>query len=318
MLYQTNPEKDRAKLQLAGPSGQPLLETYIYEPGFLRFNWHSSYELLTVLHGSAQIYQNGRSYRIREDDLILINPQEGHATLATEPDTSVLLLHIFPEAFHALSQENPLRFFCRSDDSTRFQPVFSQLRACMGMIYGQLSAPGAARKLTAHGALEVITGLLITHFLCSEKASEAVSGKQNLKKLREILNYTDRHFTEAVSLSALAAHLNMNASYLSAFIHTHLGITFNELLARKRLQHAVHLLNSTDQSVASISVASGFADTRSLNATFRKYFDITPGLYRKSPGSSDNIRWKAQFPRYLGSDSPSVIRKLEAYLPPFL
>ncbi len=318
MLYQTNPEKDKAKLQLMDASGRLLAETYIYEPGFLRFNWHSNYELLTILQGKAQIYQNGQCTLAEEDDLILINSQEGHATLAAEPDTVILLLHIFPEIFQSLVPENSLRFSCKSDSETRFQPVFSLLRSSMAILYSQLLIPEPARNMAAHGALKLIAGLLASHFLCSVDSQETVAATQNQKKLRKVLDFTDRHFMDSVSLTSLALHVGMNASYLSTFIHAHLGITYNELLARKRLQHAVHLLNNTDLPITSIAVSSGFADSRSLNATFKKYFDITPGRYRKSLEGNGHLHWKAQFPRYLGPDDPSVARKLISFLPPAL
>jgi AraC-like DNA-binding protein len=61
-----------------------------------------------------------------------------------------------------------------------------------------------------------------------------------------------------------------------------LGLSPRRLLQRLRLEHAVLLITSTDQSLGDIAAACGFYDQSSFTRQFRSVLGRTPGAYRRS------------------------------------
>lgn len=72
------------------------LKQYIYTIGSYHYNWHNDLELLLVMNGKIEVCADGESRILEEDDMILINSNMGHATLAQEPDSIAMAIHIDP------------------------------------------------------------------------------------------------------------------------------------------------------------------------------------------------------------------------------
>jgi len=59
-----------------------------------------------------------------------------------------------------------------------------------------------------------------------------------------------------------------------------LGLSPQQLLQRLRLEHAVHLITSTEATIGVIASACGFYDQSSFTRQFRSVLGLTPGAYR--------------------------------------
>jgi len=59
-----------------------------------------------------------------------------------------------------------------------------------------------------------------------------------------------------------------------------LGLSPRRLLQRLRIEHAVHLITTTDAALGDISSACGFYDQSSFTRQFRSVLGLTPGAYR--------------------------------------
>lgn len=315
MLYQTNAAKESMKVQLRTEPSPVYLESYIYEPGFFRFNWHSSYELLAVLWGAVDVYRDGQVRRLEADDVAVINPQQGHATISAQPGTRLLLVHLQPESLWP-GEEAP-RFLCCSTPEDRHAPAFVQLRYYMALIYTGLANGDPAGQTAALGAQYCLAALLLGHFPREESRRNAALAPKQIQRLQEIFAYTDQHYTQPIRMEELADRLGLNPAYLSALFHQQLGIPYSEYLARKRLQQAIHLLNNTDLSLTRIARAVGFPSVRALHLTFQRYFNMTIPAYRKATQAPPDGRAKTQYPHYLDRQDPEAGPILQRYLAAF-
>lgn len=61
-----------------------------------------------------------------------------------------------------------------------------------------------------------------------------------------------------------------------------LGIAPQRLVQRIRIEHAVHLITTTDATIGSIAHGCGFYDQSSFTRQFRALLGLTPGAYRAS------------------------------------
>jgi PAS domain S-box-containing protein len=60
-----------------------------------------------------------------------------------------------------------------------------------------------------------------------------------------------------------------------------LGLAPQSLIQRIRIEHAVHLMTTTRQSLGAISAECGFYDQSSFTRQFTKLLGLTPGAYRR-------------------------------------
>ena len=90
-----------------------------------------------------------------------------------------------------------------------------------------------------------------------------------------------RHrYAEKLSLTEIAAELEITPSYLSALYKRHTGMGFAERLFEIRMEKARELLQGGVRSAAEIAQAVGIPDESHLRRRFKEYFGTGIGAYR--------------------------------------
>lgn len=99
--------------------------------------------------------------------------------------------------------------------------------------------------------------------------------------IKKALTLIRSDLTEDLSLKSIAAKLNTNASYLSTLFKKELGMTLTEYVTKKRIEHAVFLLNSTSLQIGSVARECGLPDVQYFSKLFKKQINMSPSEYRK-------------------------------------
>ena len=80
----------------------------------------------------------------------------------------------------------------------------------------------------------------------------------------------------------LARIANLNPVQLERQCRRTLGLPPRSLIQRLRLEHAVHLITTTNDTLGEIAAACGFYDQSSFTRQFRFVLGLTPGAYRSA------------------------------------
>lgn len=100
---------------------------------------------------------------------------------------------------------------------------------------------------------------------------------------QQILDYIKENYADLnLSRTMVADHFRISVYSLSRVFKNQLNIGFSEYLINCRLEHVVQLLLTTNQSVAEISDACGFASSSYLAKLFKSVYNQTPMQYRKN------------------------------------
>ena len=99
--------------------------------------------------------------------------------------------------------------------------------------------------------------------------------------IRKVITKIDYDLTADLSLKVQAEYLNVNPSYLSTLFKKETGLTLTEYINRKRIDHALLLLNSTDMQIQMIAQHCGITDVNYFTKTFKKIVGKTPKEYRE-------------------------------------
>jgi AraC family transcriptional regulator len=125
--------------------------------------------------------------------------------------------------------------------------------------------------------------LLAIEIAQSAWSSKPLSGLENAtvdKRIRHALDYIESNFTHEITLADLTQVSGLNATHLTNCFRKQVGATPYAHVVNRRIQQAVHLLNSTDQQIAQIALETGFADQQQMTHAFRRRLGRTPGSFR--------------------------------------
>lgn len=100
--------------------------------------------------------------------------------------------------------------------------------------------------------------------------------------IQKVITQIDSDLTADLSLNTLAGNINVNPSYLSSQFKKETGSTLTDYVNRKKVEHAILLLNSTSLQIQTIALYCGVADVNYFTKLFKKYIHKTPKEYRDS------------------------------------
>ncbi|WP_167859629.1 response regulator transcription factor [Paenibacillus cymbidii] len=96
----------------------------------------------------------------------------------------------------------------------------------------------------------------------------------------KIIRYIDEHYMDDCSVSAIAAHVFLNPSYVSTLFKKKCGESLTSYMTKVRMEKAMFLLTHTDMKIAEISRATGFDEPTYFTNVFKKFAAMAPSEYR--------------------------------------
>ena len=287
---------------------------YAYEIGSYHYNWHPEIELSLVLTGEIEVCAEGSLTVVGPGDVYCINANEGHATLARQPRSVVLLLHLDPAHLAGLAggEEIP-RFACRTTPATRESGCFVRLRellATMALTHDPSPAGIAAWESLL---LEVVS--ILFGSVSAPGAARGVPGEVAAqdKAVARAVAYVDKNFRERITLEHLGRAARYHPTYLSQLFSQQLGMTASEYISRVRLREATRDLHDPTARVADVAIANGFPDVKAFNVAFRRTFGRTPSEYRRCVTDAATAGDEGFRERFVRRADPFVRAALESF-----
>ena len=292
-------------------------EQYVYAIGSYHYNWHTALEVLVVVTGRIEVCVGGTVETYEPGDVVVINANAGHATLATQPRSTVMCLHVEADYLSSFTDDGAVPHFeCRSTAATRTQPGFARIRTLLARMMLDAHRTGPGADAAWESRLLDVVAVLFSHFpptKAEPNAPEPGAVADNNRALRRAVDYVDGSFRERVTLDRLAKHVGFSPGYLSQVFPQQVGLTFSEYLTRVRLRQAVRDLGETDHLIAQVAADAGFPDVKAFSTAFRRTFGRTPSAYRQmltaDTAAADSVFHK----RYVTRDDEEVTRVLRAW-----
>lgn len=105
---------------------------------------------------------------------------------------------------------------------------------------------------------------------------------KNQQIVQTIKSYIHSNYPDKISLSAVAALVNYNESYISRIFKSEVGENLSEYINHVRLEKAKELLLSTNDSIQDISEAVGYDTPQYFSSIFKRLEGLSPSEYRLS------------------------------------
>ncbi len=295
-----------------------FLTCYVHELMNFRYHWHDDeYELNILLRGQQHYCRGKESFLLQAGDIILVEPNVGHASYAQAQNTIALVLRFSARALKHLAPKDRLLSFpsCRSDAVDQQEYRYRAIRAFTAQLVQSLGRGDAVGQYAAKAAMEMIISTLCLYFEPETCSAVPEISEETQRTVQTITSYLESHYQEKINLEQIAAITQYNRTYLSAMFHKAVGISFYDYLTRIRLQHALQDLSLTDKSLTDVAFSNGFADLKTFNTRFRELLQCLPAEYRRTVrltvSTPAGIGAK---PKYLPRDNPIVAECFSNYL----
>ena len=102
--------------------------------------------------------------------------------------------------------------------------------------------------------------------------------------LRQATKIVESRFLERLTLAAIASEVGVHYVHLSRQFHKYNQCTVGELIRRRRVQYASHLLAHSETPLAEIALICGFSDQSHLSFLFKRYMGVSPSKFRSVAG----------------------------------
>ncbi|CQR73885.1 Regulatory protein PchR [Sporomusa ovata DSM 2662] len=167
--------------------------------------------------------------------------------------------------------------FISIDGSTDFPELvflLKQIKNCR--------STGISAKLYYEGKVAEAISLIIQKAKTQLAYTVKKISQQDLDSLEVVIAYIDEHLAFNIQLAVLARLACMGTTKLKYIFKKIFKSTIFEYILKKRMDHAEHLLMSTDLNINQISQNVGYKKASSFSDAFRKKTGLLPNEYRKA------------------------------------
>lgn len=295
---------------------QASVDSYMYYP----FHLHNTYiEIVCVLTGSVSIYDSAVRYELKKNEIHILNANDPHKIISSDPDTLLLIVHINKDTYVDIYPKLKLGYFtAHSRDAKGYiLPEMKYLRFLLASAYLEYIQKKPSEFRLDALAKEIIELLFdefhdYAYILPASGGYNIVRRKYDGRDYDEfyrayrIADYIESSFKNTVTLSEIAKNEFLSVPYLSKYIKDNLGVTFSDLLSIARASEAERLLSLTNKTIEQIALDVGFANRAHLFHHFSKWFSKSPSAYRKEVLNDlgDNVSMQP------GNVNPDIINEL--------
>lgn len=256
-------DDDASVIILKHPNYMPL---YLHSHRFVEMNY--------VLRGSVRENIEGRTFTLEKGNLLVLLPGFYHSIGVFDDDTTAVNLLVSRDLFSFLDERFDMRLSSSSfavygdlDLENELEDLLREDRISdeVSRMKKEVTAASILLKVKREGHLEM-------------RAEEC---RRN--EVYRIMSYIEENLKD-VTLSSFASHFGLCEQYASRMIKEKTGELFSSIVRRLRMEASCRLLRNSRLTLKEIAYNVGYSSAEQFSRTFRDYYDMTPGAYRKSTG----------------------------------
>lgn len=251
--------------------------------GFVPTHWHRSIEINYILTGEVDITVNGKTTELFSGDLFLVDSYIPHSVSSVHGNTGILiqlpyyLLKKYIPDFDNLS----FSLDCRTSSPIIQTKImqFTKIIQDMEILY-KIQPNGYTLRFNS--LVFEMMFQLYHNFSSSVSKDDLRKRQKNYEKLAHIMDYTNEHYKNPISINEIAAVACFQKEYFCHYFKKNMGLTYLEYLNELRLSHVCEDLLSTELPLKTVLENNGFSNYKLFRKLFYHKFELTPTQYRQA------------------------------------
>ena len=246
------------------------------------YHYHDFYKLLILLQGNVTYSIEGKSYKLRPFDMVLVRKGAIHrAEVSGDEPYDRIVFYIsgeYLERCKTADYDPAFCFVCAGKEGSevlRF-PVL-QNTAFLSLI-GKLEENG--QTVTRYGA-SAYAELLFSELLlsvnrgCYEKTGSFDHTVLFNQKMIDLIRYIGEHLTEDMSIEELAERFYISKFHMMRQFKEETGFTIHQYISEKRIIYARSLM-AAGMSATQACYESGFKDYSTFSRAYKRRMEKSP------------------------------------------
>lgn len=258
----------------------------------VEYHNHDFYEVFFFISGKVTYIIEGKTYRLKPGDIILINNKELHKPLIESgEDYERIVVWIDPGYIASLCTDSTDLLMCFESSARKkynlLRPGAESLQNLKN-IFLKLemanNSSGFGCSILRNVYLTELIVYLNRAYLDTREEEIEIDIAYN-KKISEMIKYINLNLNEDLSLETLSAKFYISKYHLLREFKKNTGYTIHRYIQQKRLIIAKILLKE-NMKVTEVCMRCGFGDYSNFIRSFKKEFGISPKKYcAKSQGT---------------------------------
>lgn len=270
----------------------------LYRPGDMhgRRTNIEVFDLIFVEYGELYITDGDASYRLRENEMVIIKPDSthyGHKRVTEK--TKFDWLHFryvgefeYTNEIHLVKEQRKFLNVYTDRKNTLTLPLYKKLTPLESSEFKSIFSKLISSNIDKYLQKEMQKQALLSPLECQEMFFRILSYIQvfrpqnNSSELlgANIMEYILQNYHTQIDLKSIADYFNFHPAHIIRCLKKEYGITPNKAIIQIRIDNAKKLLITSDLSINKISETVGFSSASYFNKVFRESTGITPREFR--------------------------------------
>ncbi len=251
-------------------------------PPNVEYHNHDFYEVFFYISGRVSYVIEGKSYRLKPGDIILINNKELHRTIIECGETyERIVIWVKPDYIKKLNTDSTDLTMCFESSARKKYNLLrpdTETMAYLKNIVLKLEKSyfnnGFGCEILKNAYLNELIVYLNKAYLYTKDEEIEVDVEYN-QKISNIIKFINANLESELSLENLSAKFYISKYHLLREFKRYTGYTIHRFIQKKRLIMARTLLRD-NVKVSEVSMLCGFGDYSNFIRSFKREYGISP------------------------------------------
>jgi AraC-like DNA-binding protein len=249
-----------------------------------------------VLSGKETYSVDGKEYMVEANEFLLVNDEQQYAAQITGNDiaTGICIqvnneiindVHtsltadtdkLIDEPSNTLSQSitflnavSKVHASKAAEVLTRIKMYYNEPASFSEELYYQIASAFVQEHLE------------VKNQICQLKAKKKYTQEELYRRIKKAKEIIGDCYLQDIDMTEIAKRVNLSKFYFLRTYKQVFHISPYQYLIKKRLQHAMQLLQRSDASIYEVALLSGYCDIHTFSKSFKKEFHIAPSVVNK-------------------------------------
>src|SRR5699024_8569670 len=240
--------------------------------------WHSTShthhftELFYIVSGKGAFVLSDREVPVKENDLVIINPNVEHTEKSNEQDSlEYIALGLEGTSFSLPKEADQIGLFIYQGD--RDDILFYLKKLLLKVLNNNSNI-----EIVCKNIIEILIIKLRRAKNITVKKSTPLQMNQSVALAK---HYINQNYRDPITLDILSKVGNINKYYLAHTFKQDIGISPIEYLNQVRIKEAQTLLETTNYTIAEVARFNGYSSQSFFSQAFKRKVKLTPSAYRR-------------------------------------
>ncbi|OOF50486.1 AraC family transcriptional regulator [Rodentibacter genomosp. 1] len=289
-------------IKFAQISGSINVQCQLQEAWYIRHEWQSCHGIVHIVsQGQGYLHIDGieKAIKLKANDVVFFPHSLGH-TLTHQPNyhhpTPINTQMKGAFTLKQCGNARPdLSLFCANFTYDKQSELFNNLpemillnlrdaslKPLLDILQREADDYQAGSANIINALLSVLLTLLIRTYLQQDNAqlNGSLKGLRD-KRLYSVISNIIAKPEQEWKIETLCHIANLSKAQLIRLFNQQIGVSPYNFVNNMRLQKAAELLKHSQQSILSVALNCGFQSESNFGKAFKKYYQLTPGQYRK-------------------------------------